>query len=743
MSDFQVTLSNCDREPIHILGKIQSHGFLIVLDKNTLVSSYSENVYTFIPNLSKNLIGLTLTYLESFIGVTYQPHFLKNLIGASNDKPSFEKSNPVPVEIGGNNYFLIISRSSDYFLLEFEEGVSIFELGIQHVLGLSIARILAHKNVSKLLDQAASEVKEIIAFDRVMIYQFMEDGHGMVVAEARNSELESWLGLHYPASDIPQQARALYKLNLTRLIADVHATTSSIVTSEGNSSALDLTNAQLRAVSPVHIQYLKNMGVASSFSISIICDGELWGLIACHNYSARFIDFKSREYAKLIGQILSSALQYRSEENDQHEVDALRFKVENLGKVLLGKQDILSALSGDLESLAEVVSSTGLLLAAGDKSCRLGITPEIAFEEILLEWLFENVNTDVFCHTNLSKLLPEAIPFKDIASGIMFCLISKERKECIIWFRPEQIQEVNWAGDPNKKLSDHIDPMVQISPRVSFEVWKQSITGISKDWKKEEISSVNLLKQEIISAVGLKAGAVKEMNERLKEAYEELETFSYSISHDLKNPIASIKTYAQLLLREKRLEGRGQLMLQRIADRADQMNLMINAVLNYSKIGKIKMNAIRIKMDNILRVIVDDLLIVHHHHAPNVTIDVTHDLYGDEVMLHQIFSNLISNAVKYSQKSIPPKVSISSMIENNEVIYSISDNGLGIAKTDQERIFELFNRMDNVQDIEGSGVGLAIVKRIIEKHKGRIWVKSELGQGSAFYVALPEPQVLH
>jgi chemotaxis family two-component system sensor kinase Cph1 len=739
MSNFQVNLSNCDREQIHVPGQIQSHGFLIVLDKDTCVTYFSDNVFSFIPEISRDLLGTSLAYLESFIGLAYQPYFLKNLIASSSDNFGFEKTNPVPVEIGGSNFFLIISKTAGQFLLEFEEALSVFELGVQLVLGQSIAHVLAHKSIDKLLQQAAFEVKEIIAFDRVMIYQFMEDGHGMVAAECKNDDLEPWLGLHYPASDIPQQARALYKLNLTRLIADVHSVPSKITTSADNLTPLDLTNSQLRAVSPIHIQYLKNMGVVSSFSISIICNGELWGLIACHNYSARFIDFKSREYAKLIGQILSSALQFRSEEVDQHEIDALRSSVRKLSKVLLGKQDIFSALASDPQSLLQVVPSNGVLLAAGNKSFRYGLTPDMALEKRLLEWLFANVDVDVFSHTNLSSLFPEGKGFEKIVSGFIFCLISREKQECLIWFRPEQIYNVNWAGNPDKPVVIEQDSILSISPRVSFEIWKQAVTGVSEEWKKEEINAVQLLKQEILSAASLKAGAVKEMNERLREAYEELETFSYTISHDLKNPLASIKTYAQLLIRDKKLEARGQLMVQRIADRADQMNLMINAVLNYSKIGQIKMNAVPMRMEGILAEIIDDLVIVYDEHAPKITVDITHDLYGDEVMLHQIFSNLVGNAVKYSQKSSPPVVKISSIIDNNEVIYTISDNGLGIPKRDQDKIFELFNRMDNVHDIEGSGVGLAIVKRIIEKHKGRIWVESEIGIGSTFYVGLPKP----
>jgi chemotaxis family two-component system sensor kinase Cph1 len=172
------------------------------------------------------------------------------------------------------------------------------------MIGGSLSEMLADRNLKSLLKNSVVEVKNIIQYDRVMICRFADDGHGEVVAEAKNKKLQSWLGLHYPASDIPKQARELYKKNLIRLIGDVNVPTSRIIAEDGITEPLDLTCASLRAVSPIHIQYLKNMGVASSFSISLIYKNELWGLIACHNYTPKFIDYTSRKAAKLIGQIL-------------------------------------------------------------------------------------------------------------------------------------------------------------------------------------------------------------------------------------------------------------------------------------------------------------------------------------------------------------------------------------------------------------------------------------------------------
>ncbi len=197
------------------------------------------------------------------------------------------------------------------------------------------------------MQNAAEQVKEIIHYDRVMIYKFWEDEHGEVIAEAKNEDLEPFLGLHYPATDIPKQARALYKLNLTRIIADVHHPASPVTAMSDIAAAfpLDLTFSTLRAVSPIHIQYLKNMGVAASFSVSLIAHGELWGLIACHNYTPRFIDYKEREGARLIGQILSAQLEFRDEEENKEYHKQYQQAADDIIRQMTKDWDVLNAIT--------------------------------------------------------------------------------------------------------------------------------------------------------------------------------------------------------------------------------------------------------------------------------------------------------------------------------------------------------------------------------------------------------------
>lgn len=737
-----IDLTNCDTEPIHIPGKIQSHGFLIVIDQECYVRFYSENIVHFMGDMPDNLLGLHIKVLQPLIGKNEPPDFINQLIifGKTN---GFDQTNPFNTDIQGKPFHLIISTSGNYFLLEFEPARSDTNADIQKLIGRSISEMLADKNLQSLVINSALQVKNVIGYDRVMVYRFAEDGHGEVVAEAKNDDLPSWLGLHYPASDIPKQARDLYKKNLTRLIANVHTQPSAIVTAVASKDIpLDLTNSHLRAVSPIHIQYLKNMKVESSFSISLIYKNELWGLIACHSYSPRFIDFRSRESAKLIGQILSSALEFRQDEENQQIHERYKNTVDQLSRLMLKDSNIEFALTGHSDTLLNAVDAQGAVLLFENNITRLGVTPDNEQIKQLTSWLKNNVLDSLYYTSNLSAEYNPAALYKNVASGIMVSTLSRELGEYVIWFKPEQLQTITWAGNPEKPVEISTDGnMLHISPRNSFEEWSQTVTGKSNGWSNEEVKSVMRLKSEITYALNQKAGAIRLLNERLKQAYEELDTFSFTISHDLKNPISTIKSYAQLLMRDKQLKPETLKVLERINYGADKMNNMIREVLDYSRIGRSELVFTEIDTAPIINDLVKDMAVVYNINPSYIIVGNTPRIYGDPIMIAQVFANVISNAIKYSMHSNPPAVSINGTETEREVIYTITDNGLGIDIKHLPRIFELFNRMDNVGDIEGSGVGLAIVKRIIEKHKGKIWVDSELGTGSTFNIAFNKAAV--
>ena len=735
MSDFQVDLTNCDIEPIHIPGLIQSHGFLIVVNDDNQICYFSENISEFITGIPDNPLGLYIKDLEIFFGEGYQAGLINRIIEAGRESKSFQRTNPVVIEIAGFAYYLIISKSYQLCILEFEPALSDFDLDVQSMMGNSIAEILSYDNIHDLLTNAAAQVRQVIGFDRVMIYRFAEDEHGEVVAEDKSNDLPPWVGLHYPASDIPKQARELYKLNLTRLIADVNAPNSSIKTVSGNDKQLDLTYSQLRAVSPIHIQYLKNMGVSSSFSISLKIKNELWGLIACHNYTPKFIDFKSREYSKLIGQILSSALEFRQNEETMQAKDNFKINLEKLAKQLIESESVEEGLTNKEVTLLDIVKCTGAALVHNKKIYKLGATPNDKQLLELVSWIVTEIKEPIFHSSQFSEIFPNAVAYKDSASGVLISVLSWELGDYLIWFRGEQVKEISWAGHPDKPVTINENGLMDISPRNSFEVWIETISGIAESWSLEEIKAVIKLKEEVNYGVNRKADGIRIMNERLRQAYEELESFSYTISHDLKSPIASIKSYAQLLIRDQMVLERGQKMLQRIADRADQMNLMINAVLDYSRIGRTEILHRPIHTNGLVTDIIKDLDLVYDNENLQITVGNLPDMKGDPMMMLQVFSNLIGNAVKYSQFADPSIVQIDGEVDGQTTRFTIRDNGIGVAPADLPKIFELFNRMENVKDIEGSGVGLAIVKRIVEKHKGEIWAESELDKGSVFHLS--------
>jgi len=733
MTKFSVDLTNCDKEPIHIPGKIQSHGFLVAVDKNSSTITYlSENTGDFLKEPARSLLNKPLSEINHFIKQQDSAFNIEDLLKLGIIRKSFDAISPHPLEINGLPFYLIISSSKNDWLLEFEPVTLQFD--IQSSIGRSASSMLQGKNISALLKGAAKEVKRLINYDRIMVYKFLEDGHGEVVAEEKEETLESFFGLHYPASDIPKQARELYKLNLTRLIADVNVADSPIITFKEN-EALDLTNGGLRAVSPIHIQYLKNMGVHSSFSISLISHGELWGLIACHNYSPKFIDYKAREGAKLIGQILSSALEYRQEEEDAKIIEQFKSTANILSEHLTRDKYLIEAITTHKRTILDATKASGVAVIFENELKTIGNVPLEEDIRELAEWLKTANDESIYYTHRLSEIYSPAKKYKSIASGILSSLINKELGEMIIWFKPEMITDVNWAGNPDKSVVESENGLMSLSPRKSFEIWSEVVNNTSEKWMAEEVASVLRIREIIIADINKKANEIRALNEKLQAAYEELDTFSYTISHDLRTPLTSIKTYTELMLKNKSIDEGGKKMLSRILVGADKMNLLIKEILNLARVGRSEIHFETVNMESLLKDIKTEVWSAYKADQSVLILGQLPNIKGDKTMITQVFTNLIGNAVKYSAMVEQPKIEVSAYIDGGEIIYSVKDNGIGIDNRYYDRVFELFKRMDNVKEIEGSGVGLAIVKRVVEKHHGRVWFESKLNVGSTFFVA--------
>ena len=726
----KLDLSNCDREPIHIPGSVQNWGFLVAVQISTNVVSYvSANILDFLDITAGSILGRDISVLEKKIG------------GGSNRNPlsswmelTKRKTEPdvYPVEVGNRLFDLVMYVYDSYVYMEFEVRGAETNTDIHDQIGRYVSSILSAGPLTDILNRASTAVKELIGFDRVMIYKFLEDGHGKVIAESKNENIDSYLDLHYPASDIPLQARELYKSSKIRLIADVGAPTSPLLSLTDR--PLDLGQCALRAVSPVHIQYLQNMGVSSSFSVSLICKRELWGLISCHNYSPAVITQKQREAAKLLGQIISSSIEFKEEEEQNTIQRNYKATLDTILENLRFEPMIANAVVSPGASFADIVKASGAYLKFEGNSLKTGKTPTDAQIEEITSWLAAN-NSEVIFQTNkLSDFIPGAEAYAKEASGILACTISRELKEYVIWFKSEYIQSVTWAGNPEKPVEYDEKGELKISPRKSFQSFSQTVKHTSTRWSVSELNNASRFREELLYIINKKASEIRVLNEKLKEAYEELETFSSTISHDLKTPLTVIKSYAQLLERNKSLDDDGKKFAARINFNIGKMNQLIAEVLEYSRVGRSEISFSPIDMKELLETIRQDLQIAFNRKDLVLEIRGTPSISGDRIMIFQVFLNLMNNAIKYSRLSTPPKVVVEGTEDDNEVRYSIEDNGIGIDPKNFGKVFELFKRVNVSEDFEGTGVGLAIVKRILDKHKALVWIESELNKGSRFNI---------
>ncbi len=725
-------LTNCDKEPIHILGKIQSLGFLVAFSKtNNEIVFASDNLAAHTGISHAQLLNKPIRHFFEQFNEQESGQGLLEIIryGLLNN---FENLNPTRVSIHDKIYNLICHLSGDVIVFEFEPTYSDVDQHLQTLIGSSLSKVLNGKSLTETVAAAASQVKELIGYDRVMIYQFWDDGHGEVIAEEKNEGLESFFGLHYPASDIPKQARELYKINLTRIIADVDAVPANIIGID--EKPIDLTHSTLRAVSNIHIEYLKNMGVMASFSVSIVHKNELWGLIACHNYSPRFIDYKAREHAKLIGQVLSSSFEYKADQEQKTNNFAYTNAASEIIRRMHKNWDLMSALDGDKEALLKVTSASGAAVVFEGKLHKEGVTPTEEQIMELITWLSLPEKPLIYHTYNLSKYFAPAAAYTKEASGMLACAISKELGEYLLFFKPEIITTVKWAGNPEKPVEMDETGNMKLSPRRSFAVWSEEVKATSKKWYREEMNAVVKFREDVMHFLNLKSNEIRKLNERLQEAYDELNAFSFTISHDLKTPLASVKNYAEMLLEEfPESPEQAQRYASRIIKGADKMEKLIQEVLGYSKVSRQRFIKEKIDVATMLEDLKTELLSAYKDINVTIILKNTPPVLGDKGMINQVFTNILSNAIKYSSKSVNPTITVNGEEIENEVIYKIEDNGIGIDMNYGGQVFELFKRLENSQAFSGTGVGLAIVKRIMTKHGGRVWYESN-DAGTIFYL---------
>ena len=752
----EVNLTNCDREAIHLLGHIQPHGILIVIAEADLkIVQISENTSSFFDIPASSLINQPLQKLfpQSQIDILVPLLLQENL----------ELVNPIKLTAQINNkkylFECVVHRSDGLLVLEIELPFkdSNSDLSFYHLAKASALKIRKSNDFFEMSDLLVKEIQKVTQYDRVLLYRFEPDQSGVIVAEAlshhNDQPLESFLGLHYPASDIPVQARKLYYSSWLRLIVDLNCQPVSLIPANNpiTQSPLDLSFSVLRSVSPIHVEYLNNMGISASLGISLINAQKLWGLVVCHHYSPKYINYDTRKICEFLGQIMSVEIVNKHEkdfEKSLQKIKSIQIKLKQ--DILADKQILSQALLQDQENLLNLVNAQGAVICLGAQISKIGEVPDQESVSKLVEWLRTSNSQDIICTNCLSELYPEANSIKKQVSGLLAISISLNHTAYhIIWFRPEVIQTVSWAGDPNKPMQIEADGSMSLSPRRSFDLWKETVREKSLPWEQVEIEAALELRGTLmLAALDFSQQALKQEANRAEVANRAKSEFLARMSHELRTPLNAILGCTQLINRDTALTNQLEEYVHIIGDSSEHLLSLIDDILEISKIeaGQITLEETGFDFHLFMHSVLEMQQIRAQFKKIQLTCEISPDLpqyiNADERKLRQILLNLLGNAIKFTDEG---SVIIRASLVTTDVSsatyiirFEIEDTGQGIDAEDLDKLFQAFVQTPSGKKIqEGTGLGLAISQKFANCMGSSITATNNLDRGMTFKLDIP------
>ena len=691
-----INFERCEDEPIHIPESIQSYGFLIAFNykdlKISIVSDNCESVFT-----------------EPLIG----KHFLEILSSDTNERAFLEETFdrvtktkirlPIKLHLKASmleegaaiDYLAVVYDSGHNYVVELEPATEFRDTYSAEqfikLYAMSIApRFKEMTSLREMAQEMVSTIRYLTNMDRVVLYKFNDDYSGKVIAEAKADDMDSYQDLYFPASDIPAQARALYKTNWVRLTPDTELPPARLVpsTEASGREPLDLTRSLLRTFSPIHLQYIRNQGLRASFSISLVTDGELYGLISCHHREACYIPQDVRLQCENLSQLFSWHLLAKEEEiakRKKHVTDkAVDAMLDRIGPA----NPISRVVKSGERAFLDALNSSGFVYYSQYETITLGSTLPI---ELIKEIFSKASSQGGFPYTNdaLYDDYPEARQYG--IAGIMIIPLFEKKQYFTAWFRKETHRVQKWIGAEDEKSEDA--PKAQrLKPRASFTIHTRTIKGRSTSFDRADVDTANRLNRMFLVYA-------LDVQERMHISIQELEKqdnyrneFLATLAHELRNPLGPIMSGASILetVDDDKTRKRVTAIINR---QAEYMSKLINDLMDVSRItrGKVKLEFEKLSIQDVLSdslEIVDQQVKAKKH---NITVnylekDVT--VYGDKARLSQIFSNIIHNAAKYT--SDQGRITVDIREEGVMVVVAVKDNGMGIPEDRLKDVFNMF-----------------------------------------------------
>ena len=715
--DDQLTLDNCDREPIHTPAHIQPHGVLFAFDHACVLTHCSDN--------ARSLLGPTVPRLGETLGPDALADFegFHALVEQASESAADGDVIPHAIEIDSvHGLFDVVAHRTEYGLIcEFESraGAESPKSNFGFTAHRAMEKLKRQQDIDSLLAIAVQEVRNMTGFDRVMAYRFRHDDSGDVVAEAVVDGLEPFLGRRYPASDIPAQARRLYVLNTLRLIGDVGAVPVPVTRASPLSPSVDMSYGVLRSVSPVHIEYLTNMGVAASMSVSIVIGGKLWGMLACHHMQPRRVAYVVRMACDVLVQILASNLQGALASQRAAEVDKAAAMRSRVVERVLHADNLIAALTAEADGLCHALKAHGLLLAQGGQvevHGAIGITAGAA----LVQWLNDqredgsngsNGGKGVgrLVHVHSLDGLPEPLQAQlEPWSGLLALPFGEEVQSWLVLLRREQIETIHWGGKPEKEYK--VGPLgPRLTPRGSFELWRETVRGKAVPWSDTEIDSAQKLLDELMRADAAHMAELRRARGQLMAM----------LGHDLRDPLQSIADTA-VQLGERGGDG---LISQSLHSSSSRMQRLVTQVLDMSRMhGGVGLSFQKQPVD--LVKLLEGVLAENRRAHPGMEILPIMPrvlvAQADGERIAQVVGKLLSNASRYGLPGEPVLVELSE--REGMVVLEVSNTGQPLEEALAANMFLPFKRKSQalLATEKGLGLGLYIAHQVLEGHGGSL-----------------------
>ena len=711
-----VTLANCESEPIHIPGAIQPHGALLAFDHQRRLSYFSAN--------AAEALGMAVPLATPCTPDELPPE-LSACLDLRHADPDFAPE-PFVATLRGMRYDVITHRNPQgYHVVELErcqDDPAALTNALNRVYR-SAEPLRRQRTVESLLAMAVREVRQATGFDRVMAYRFHPDDSGEIVCEARRPDLDDWEGRRYPATDIPAQARRLYVINTLRLIADATYSPVPLHAVHAGSEPLDLSHSVLRSVSPVHLEYMANMGVRASMSLSLVIDGRLWGMIACHHLAPRHVSYSVRMGCEVLAHVLSASIAGLEGASRAEAATRTAALVSRLGGHATSHEDMHAALAYGPDTPADLLPADATLCLWGNGVTVLsGIAPRGPLADILaaLDQTGQRLVHTQSIRDDFPGLHSDLVPY----AGLLACKFDLLNNGWLIWLRKEQLETVVWGGKPEKQYQ--VGALgARLTPRGSFEAWREVVRDTSTPWLAAEVQAADSLRDELSHIAATRAVDT----DRARTALLAM------LGHDLRDPLQSISMAATLL---SRTDG-GAKMGERIRSSSGRMQRLISQVLDLSRLqGGLGLGMEPSDLD--LSALIRDLVDEKCQAFPGLQIDQEVDpdlrLHADIDRIAQVLTNLLSNARHHGLPRRPIRIHAHRV--DQQVVIHVINHGHPIPGEMLPHLFTPFKpeSLGQSRNRGGLGLGLYIADQVVREHGGTLGVQCADGMVT-FTVALP------